>query len=69
MYYRILSLKDKLLTVYRLESFWVLQKISKIPRSGLSEKFNRTGKDENRWEELERQIDVKGLKIKEGVSI
>lgn len=26
-----------------------------------------TGKDESIWEELQRQIDTKGLKVKEGV--
>jgi len=31
------------------------------------ERLNETGKDEKIWEELQRQMDSKGLKVKEGV--
>jgi IS5 family transposase len=31
------------------------------------ERLNETGKDQKIWKELQRQIDSKGLKVKEGV--
>jgi len=69
MVYRILSLKDKLTIGISFQKF--LGFPGRIPdRStvwAFRERLIDHGKDEKIWEELQRQIDTKGLKVKEGV--
>ena len=69
MVYRIPSLKDKQNDRISFQKF--LGFPESIPdRStvwAFRERLIETGKDEVIWEELQKQIDSKGLKVKEGV--